>query len=148
MVPCEYASRSNGRSPLAPTMKSDGFPDRGVSFLGMHKTLFANRAAALFTTLLFLLAGSSLAGCAGARSLSRDARIAGIVELCGGRYPAHCLAVQKGSVTVFNGKHHPVGKEAVKQRGPSKFSFRVVPGRYTLIYKAENGFKVPRSVKA
>jgi len=92
-----------------------------------------NRTVALLTALLFLLVASCVAGCVGAHTSARGARVVGLVEACGGPPPGRCGGLNGTSVAVLNAKHRLVAKEALVENGPGKFSFRLVPGRYTLV---------------
>jgi hypothetical protein len=82
--------------------------------------------------------------CVGACGTSRvagDARVAGVVKLCGG--PTNQCFTEKISVFVANA-HRSVVASAVRTNG--RFSFAVPPGRYTVT--ARDGVLGRRSVNA
>jgi hypothetical protein len=76
----------------------------------------------------------TVAGCSSTHS--RDARIVGLVEVCGAPFPRatpaeqrHCT-LQTGSASVFDSAHRLTAHSSLTN---GRFDFAVVPGRYTLV---------------
>lgn len=87
-----------------------------------------------------VLLGLCLGAC-GTSRVASDARVAGVVKLCGG--PANHCFTEKISVFVANARRGVVAS-AIRTNG--RFSFAVPPGQYTVT--ARDGVLGRRSVNA
>jgi hypothetical protein len=86
------------------------------------------RAAAPIVLLLSLAISDGLVTSGEARSLHRDARVVGVIRLCGGPAPGRCFS-QDGTVSVIDSKGHLVASQQTKK---GAFSFLLAPARYIL----------------
>jgi hypothetical protein len=84
------------------------------------------RAAATVVLALALCAASGVS--VEASSLPRDARVVGVISLCGGPAPGGCFT-QDATVTVFDAKGVLVASQHTFH---AKFSFLLRPGSYKL----------------
>ena len=82
-----------------------------------------------YKALGLLSAVALLAGCASAMRPVRDARVVGKYESCGGPAPGHCYPLE-GSVLVLNPRGQVIAGQRIVR---GRFSFRLVPGSYTLV---------------
>lgn len=77
-------------------------------------------------------------GTAGASGTARDARVTGVVKVCGRPAPGRCSA-QRGAISVMNAAGRVV---ATHKLAKGRYSFVLVPGRYTLLVKSPLGSTV------
>jgi hypothetical protein len=80
---------------------------------------------------------------AGAASAApRDARLIGLLRLCGGPPPGRCSDDNGNNIFLINSHRHVVASQRAHH---GRFSFLVVPGSYTISINF-GGFNVRRSV--
>jgi hypothetical protein len=84
-----------------------------------------------------------VAAFAGGSTVPRNARVIGVIRLCGGPFPGRCFT-QDGSVFVLDSKHKVVASQHTRH---AYFSFVLRPGDYKLVAKT-GGTRVERSVVA
>jgi hypothetical protein len=83
------------------------------------------RATFALLTVIAIVPAVSQAG----TSQAHDARVVGVIRLCGGPAPGGCFN-QNGVVSVLNSEHQVVASEHTTHAGA--FAFELAPGAYTL----------------